>query len=401
MFCIISAFFRELVFVKHISKFQISGANGFPVFLVLGIIFFLLVSPALPRAFAANTPPDSGAFPFVQLSTRDGNTAFVANGATLSAEGIAAPGTRMISGFIEDNTGIIIRGVCRQVDIDPETGSITGTLFIGTFRSAKCARLNLTVFDPTTKKTRTVLSNTLTVDNGAPEITILSPRPNARIQLSPFKIHGSATDAISGIDKVEISRNNGAVFHPAQLLNEGDWVATITPGGPSAIYTLIARAFDRAGHVTVSAPLTVHYQARKLPETSAARTYRPAPAAAEDLRPPPFSGNYQAENADKSPGKNGICTYRIISLSSNRFQPADLFTLDEEMAIIVRGFGGKEVTLAITDPDSGKTMFTLTDVIPPDMHKMWKWKLSKTGVFKAELIVDGRPRDDVFFKIVE
>ena len=71
------------------------------------------------------------------------------------------------------------------------------------------------------------------------------------------------------------------------------------------------------------------------------------------------------------------------------------------MAIIVKGYGGNKVTLRIIVPSSQKVVFELTDYIPANKHKMWKWKLSQTGTFQAVLLVDGIQEDDVYFNIVQ
>jgi hypothetical protein len=46
-------------------------------------------------------------------------------------------------------------------------------------------------------------------------------------------------------------------------------------------------------------------------------------------------------------------------------------------------------------------VFELTDYIPANKEKMWEWKLSKTGDFQAELVVNGIEKDDVYFKIIQ
>ena len=71
------------------------------------------------------------------------------------------------------------------------------------------------------------------------------------------------------------------------------------------------------------------------------------------------------------------------------------------MAIIVKGYGGQMVTVKIIDPLLEKVVFELSDYIPANKNKMWKWKLSQTGSFKAALFVDGIFEDDIYFKIIQ
>jgi len=102
----------------------------------------------------------------------------------------------------------------------------------------------------------------------------------------------------------------------------------------------------------------------------------------------------------KSPDSNGICTYRINDLKTSRFQATEVFQIQEEMAIIVKGYGGNQVTIDIKDIPKNTVVFELIDFIPENKHKLWVWKSTQTGFFQAGLFVDGIKKDEVNFKVV-
>jgi len=104
--------------------------------------------------------------------------------------------------------------------------------------------------------------------------------------------------------------------------------------------------------------------------------------------------------AGKSPKADGICTYRINDLKRSRFQATESFRITENMAIIVKGYGGNRVTIDIMDLFKNKVIFELVDFIPENKHKLWVWKSTQTGIFQAGLFIDGVKKDEVNFKIV-
>ena len=105
--------------------------------------------------------------------------------------------------------------------------------------------------------------------------------------------------------------------------------------------------------------------------------------------------------AGKSPNSDGICTYRITDLKKSRFQATESFQIKEELAIIVKGYGGHEVTINIMDLPKNKVVFELIDFIPRNKHKLWIWRSTQTGIFQAALLVDGEKKDEVNFKIIQ
>ncbi len=105
-------------------------------------------------------------------------------------------------------------------------------------------------------------------------------------------------------------------------------------------------------------------------------------------------------NANKSPNAKGICTYRIIDLKRSRFQPTEVFTADEKLAIIVKGYGRYFVTVRIFNASTKKEVFKLEDYIPAFKNKIWIWESQGTGTFQAALFIEGNKEDSVNFKVV-
>ena len=275
------------------------------------------------------------------------------------------------------------------MEIERETGNISGSIFVGSFRGAETVHLKITIQCPSNSQVVTGISNTLFIDHGYPMVRVTEPANHTHFNTSPIVIYGTASDDISGIAAVEISTDGGSSYCSVDIIRNSQWLYSFTPKKPNTEYKIKVRSTDGVGLSTESDYLTIHYNApsasvRKVPKTPMRR-----------------SSDKINGKTDKSPDDDGICTYRIISLSNNNFQPTDVFTLKEQMAIIVKGYGGKTVTLRIIDPSVGKTLFELSDFIPPHKNKMWKWELSQTGTFQAALIVDGTFEDDIFFTVIQ
>ena len=329
------------------------------------------------------------------LSPPTGQGQYVRNGNVLRVEGTAVSGMTLVLAHLEDDQGFLIRDISKSVTINSETGHISGAVFVGSFRSALSVRLRIRVTDDSARKTVDGLSGRLFVDNTDPEITVSKPSDQTTFKYAPIAITGLAADSFSGITAIEISTDNGTSYRPVDSFDNGRWQYLFTPKTAESTYTIKARATDTVGRSTVSGGRVIHYQAPSM-------TSAPSPSIRKTAIQPDSSGtDKHGTNADKSFEENGIYTYRIISLGKNQFEPSDLFTLDEEMAIIVKGHGGEVVTIKLIDPAVEKVVFELSDYIPENKHKMWKWKLSKTGIFKATLFIGGSPRDDVLFKIIQ
>lgn len=344
---------------------------------------------------SSGRPADKTGFIDLHLSAPAGQGQYVRNGNILTCDGTAVPGVTLVLAHLEDDQGFLVRDVSKAVTIDTKTGNISGAVFVGSFRSALCVRLRIRVLDDSAKKTVDGLSNTLYVDNTDPEITVSKPADQSAFKSAPIAIAGSAADSISGIAKIEISTDGGASYRPADSFVNGRWRYLFTPTTKKSMHTITARTTDVVGRTTVSDSRVVYYQA---PSRSSASSPSIRKTATQPDSPGPDD---HRKTIDKYLKEDGIGTYRIISLGNNQFQPSDLFTLDEEMAIIVKGYGGEMVTVKLIDPAVEKVVFELSDYIPANKHKMWKWKLSKTGIFKATLFIDGSPRENVFFKIIQ
>jgi hypothetical protein len=328
------------------------------------------------------------------LSPPTGQGQYVRNGNALTFEGTAVPGIILLMASLEDNRDFLIRDIARAVTIDSETGYISGAVFVGSFRGACNVRLNIKVRDPSNNKILKGISNTLSIDNAVPEICITTPGSHAYIETVPITISGSTSDSASGIGKIEISTDGGASYSAVDSFSNGRWQYIFTPQNPRHFYVAVARATDRAGNLGISEKRVIRHKSSSLKNI-------PSKTTGSISKPNRFIKDVPLDRADKSPKTIGIFTYRIVNLEDNRFEPSELFSLDEEMAIIVKGYGGELVTLKFIDPTAEKVVFELSDYIPANKHKMWKWKLSETGIFKAALFVGGFPMDHVLFKIIQ
>ena len=334
-------------------------------------------------------PAPAHFFTNISLTAPTGQGPYVHNGNILTFKGTAPSHATLISARLKDNQDHMIRDVAKGLKLSPNTGSISGSIFVGSFREAVFVHLDIIIQVPTDSQPVKGTSNTLIIDNSYPKIQITNPKNHSSLNTAWIDIYGTASDNLSGIAAVEISLDDGFTYYTVDSFNNGQWQYSFKPSTPDTEYTIKARSTDTVGLETVSDKLVIHYSP---PPPEVKRI------AKKNSRIP---SDYPKSNTNKSPDDNGICTYRIIKLKSNRFQPTDLFTLKEDMAIIVKGYGGKMVTIKIIAASSEKVVFELTDYIPENKNKMWEWKLSQTGGFQAELLVDGIVKDNVFFKIVQ
>jgi len=86
----------------------------------------------------------------------------------------------------------------------------------------------------------------VTIDTTPPSCTITSPTANSQFTTGSVYIAGTASDNI-GVQRVEVSLDNGASWKTATLDSAGSWRydASITTGGS---YTILARGVDLAGN---------------------------------------------------------------------------------------------------------------------------------------------------------
>ena len=354
--------------------------------LIFILFFFLLgtaecesLEPLAIRDFSLNAP--------------DGQGQYVHNGNILTFNGSVAPHSTLVSARLVDNQDHMIRDVSKGLKINPNTGDISGSFFVGSFRGAALVHLNAIVLDPTGIDPVKCRSNTLSVDNTYPEIQIIRPTNHSYFTTAPIIIYGTTSDNLSGIASVKICADGGLPFCSVDYFRNGQWEYAYTPTSADSIVNIKVKSTDNVGLSTVSDNLSIHYQAK--PKA-------PPPTVKKIVKTSKNNTDYSDyKNTYKSPDDDGICTYRVTNLKNSRFQPTDLFTIKEEMAIIVKGYGGNVVTIKIMVPSTGKVIFEMVDYIPENKQKIWRWEVSSTGIFQAALFVDGIKKDNVYFKIIQ
>jgi len=334
-------------------------------------------------------PEPSLAIINVSITGPPGQGPFVHNGNILTFMGTAPPHATLISAHLVDNQNNTIRDVSKGLKITPNTGDIHGSIFVGSFRGAALVHLNMLVQDTTGNKSIKGTSNMLTIDNCPPEIQIIKPKNHTYFKTTPIIIHGTTVDNLSGIADVGISIDDDCTYHPVDSFKDGQWQYAFTPSAINTAYTIKVKSTDVCGLETVSDKLTIHYIASHPSVKTNNRT------------PKKITPDYSYCNENKSPDDDGICTYRVTNLKNNRFQPTDLFTLKEEMAIIVKGYGGNTITIKIIVPSTGKVIFEMANYVPVNKQKMWRWKVATPGIFQAALFIDGIKKDNVYFKIIQ
>lgn len=95
---------------------------------------------------------------------------------------------------------------------------------------------------------------TVTVDSTAPVSSITAPVAGQSINRSSsqYKITGTATDAASGVKKVEVSTDGGATWSAAT--GTSTWSYSWTLPQADGIYNIMSRATDNAGNVETPKP---------------------------------------------------------------------------------------------------------------------------------------------------
>ncbi len=85
-----------------------------------------------------------------------------------------------------------------------------------------------------------------TLDTVQPTTSIASPSPGQIITTSPYLITGSASDDLSGVERVEVSTDNGVSWNTAS--GTTSWSYNWSPAADGD-FTIRARAVDKAGNV--------------------------------------------------------------------------------------------------------------------------------------------------------
>ena len=347
------------------------------------LVFRLLITFLF---FAGLSTTAQAGVPSLILAPPADQSPYVRNGNILTVHGSLPPGSVLVSAALEDENGHALRDIVKSIQIDTATGVVSGKVFVGSFRDAALLFLHLAAINPKNDYPIDIASNTIFVDNTPPKIQITAPENNAVVNHFPIVVYGTAKDAESGVAAVEIRLDKGQSCIPVAYWNDGVWRHDIFPPDAKTVYAISVRARDRVGHLTETDVRTIQYTP---PSPEPASPVPPADADTEPL----------SQNVDKSPDADGICTYRVTDLEKSRFQPTELFSLKEEMAIIVKGYGGKRVSVRIMTPE-GIAVLSFEDFIPEAKHKLWRWKINTPGTFQAVLYVDGIPRDDIFFKVI-
>ena len=103
------------------------------------------------------------------LTPPGGKGEFVENGSVLTLSGIAVPGSAIVSAHLIDDQGVVIRDISKSVAIESDTGRITGSFFVGSFKTARSVRLRVKMTTPEDNRSLNGISNRLFVDNTYPE----------------------------------------------------------------------------------------------------------------------------------------------------------------------------------------------------------------------------------------
>ena len=137
-----------------------------------------------------------------------------------------------------------------------ETGAITGNIPIGKISNGVSElKLQLVIVDKAGNEAQAV-SNAVPVDNVTPEIQLTSPVDGAYFNAPPIVISGTASDAQTGIAKVEI--NTGMEWVKVDNI-AGKWSYSFTPPIQDILLNFQARTYDRAGNQRETPKITVNY----------------------------------------------------------------------------------------------------------------------------------------------
>ncbi|MFN2241891.1 MAG: kelch repeat-containing protein, partial [Anaerolineae bacterium] len=223
-----------------------------------------------PRTFEAIIPLWEGSNRISAVATDlAGHEARSIVDVTSSTPGDAAAITSIRAGSATNESGLVISGYARYV-----AGSGAGRVLVavdggapleamledpGAARSTWSVPVTLAGEGPHTitataardESAQLVGANsaTVTLDQTQPDLSVRAPGEGKPVRQT-FTLEGKATDALSGIGRVEVSLDGGIGWSAAELSGE-DWSFTSTvPGaGPGVTTEAWIRATDRAGNV--------------------------------------------------------------------------------------------------------------------------------------------------------
>jgi len=198
-----------------------------------------------------NTKPDA---PTVQINSPT-DFEFINSNATITISGSTEANASLKSAHLLDQTSALFKDVKSDVAID-SSGIISGSVDMGELKNIKNLKLALMVQDRAGNASPQGISNSLTVDNDKPQVTVISPASGAYFNKAPITFSGIAADDISGIAQVEIYTGFGD-WTP--VVGSVNWTYEYTPPSQDVLLTVKARATDKAGNEVVATAINVFY----------------------------------------------------------------------------------------------------------------------------------------------
>jgi hypothetical protein len=198
-----------------------------------------------------NTPPPA---PTVQILAQGGTGNYTRSSAALSFEGTVEPHVSVQSARLLDQTDALIADMRAVLKLDA-AGNISGSYTLGEVPGVTRLKLSVIVQDRAGNPSPVSVSNSLTVDNEKPKVTLLTPVDGAYFNRPPIPFSGMASDELSGVAKVEINIGKGWMA----AAGVANWTYSFQPPIEDNFYTVQAKATDKAGNETLSPKVTVNY----------------------------------------------------------------------------------------------------------------------------------------------
>jgi len=198
-----------------------------------------------------NTVPPA---PSVTINTQGVTGNYTRNKAILIFSGTAEPNVNVQSAKLLDQTDAPIADVKASLKADA-AGNLSGSYTLGDLSGITSLKLSAIVQDRAGNSSKTGVSNSLTVDNEKPKISLLNPADFAYFNKAPIPFSGTASAALSGIAKVEINTGGGWVTVTGNV----NWTYSFNPPIEDSLYIVQAKATDKAGNEEVTKSITVNY----------------------------------------------------------------------------------------------------------------------------------------------